>query len=450
VKSHFAKFIFIVLSLLAGAQALAQALTSELRLQQDSFVSPNFEATSKNNYQFMGLHLRSREPGKSIINIDLRGLFAFDAPQMNSLNVPDLYYMNEQEIDRTTLVIGRKREKWSELDDRWNLGVFEPVYKWNPLNPENQGLTGLFWFVEKESTSFTIYASPLYIPNQGPSFEINEQGEFVRSNPWFRRPPDSIKIFQEVSKLEYDFQKPNEASVVMQSSFASRLTIGEKEGFQAQASYAYKPMNQLALAYDGVLDISKDRGTVELLPLVVFHALTGLDMKYARKSWRIGISAIYDKPQTEVSADPRWTTPVFSDALLTTPFIDLDLGPIGVTLQRLQINGGEVKEKGPLSSPTRASISNNYPYREANQISLRTRLRFQQERVLRTQLAYIQSGFHKFDLLRWDAGLRLSRFWNLYSELQLVKAQTVEQGNFNEIADLANNDRWMIGVGYVF
>lgn len=421
---------------------------TELRLMSDSFISPDFEATTKTNYQFVGAHLKTDPFADEILKMDVAGGVAMGAPLMNYLNIGELYTQTRLGDD-ASFYFGRKRMGWSELDSRWDLGLWEPVFKWNPLSPERQGLTGLFWQVDRPYYTLMLFASPLYIPDQGPSFEL-ENGSFVKGNPWFRRPPDSIRIFEEATSIDYRFQMPDETKIVLQNSYGMKLSVGDPQNFRAQLSYAYKPVNQLAIGYQGSLDVAQQKGVVELQPQVFYHSVAGADVSYRYNNFRMGMNGILDRPSEDQIFEKEWTHPVFEQALLLSPYVEWSNSRWGITAQHLDILGGKVTEEGQWADPNRAPLMTRYPYSQAQQVAFMTNYGFGKNRRLISKLSWTHSEKNDFDLIRISARLRLSGLWSLMGEAQLVKAGPLTAENQNEIAQFVNNDRLMFGVGYVF
>ncbi|KYG63578.1 hypothetical protein AZI87_14335 [Bdellovibrio bacteriovorus] len=441
----------ILTSLLGFIANLAPAhaqVQTEMRLFSDSFISPTFEATQKTNYQFVGAQLKTDPFTEDVLKMDVAGGVAMGAPLLNYLNISEFYVQSRQN-ENETYYIGRKRMLWNELDARWDLGVWEPLFKWNPLQPERQGLVGLFYQVDKPYYTLVLFASPLFLPDQGPSFEI-ENGSFVKGNPWFRRPPESIKIFSEATAIDYNFDRPNETQVVLQNSFGAKISFGDPQSFRAQLSYIYKPANQLAIGYDGNLDMAQLKGAVELQPQVFYHSLAGMDVSYKVNQVRMGVSGLYDRPNKDDIFEEQWTHPVFEDAVLLSPFVEWTNGRWGVNLQHLDIIGGDVREEGELANPDRAALMTRYPYKQAQQISLMTNYAFRKNRRLIGKLSFTHSDKNQFDLVRLSARFRLSGIWSLVGEMQMVKAGELTASNQNEIAQFVNNDRLMLGAAYVF
>lgn len=439
--------IVFITAFLALGSAFAQ-VQSEMRVFSDSFISPAFEATQKTSYQFVGAKLKSAAFAEEDLKMDISGGVALGAPLLNYLNIGEFYAQNRQS-QTESFYLGRKRMLWSELDARWDLGVWEPLFKWNPLSPERQGLTGLFWQVDKPYYTLMLFASPFYLPDQGPSFEI-QNGSFIRGNPWFRRPPESIRIWEEATGIDYTFQKPNETEVVLQNSFGMKVSGGDPEGFRGQLSYVYKPMNQLAIGYEGNLDVSQLKGAVEIQPQVVYHSLVGADASYNFSRLRLGFSGLADRPNKEKVFEEQWTHPEFSDALLVSSYIEWRTNSWGLILQHLDIFGGKVTETGDLASPNRAALMTRYPFQQAQQLSVMTNYQFRQGRRLVAKLTVTHSDRNNFDLVQLSSRLRLSDLWSVFGEMQMVRAGNVTISNQNEISQFVNNDRLLIGAAYVF
>lgn len=449
---HFRLFcaLGMFLSVFAAVPTAFAQINTEVRIQGDHFLSPSFDATSQTTYQYVGAHFRSEESSKEPFQVDFQGAYAVGAPLLSYMNIREMYYLGNIG-DRQSFALGRKRERWSDLDRRWNLGLVEPVFKWNPLMPESQGLSGLFWEVKDGDRRLGLFGSFLYIPDQGPSFDINSKGEFTRGNPWFQRPPESIRVLSEVAQIEYRLNKPPETEVIFQPTFGGRFSFGEGTFWRARVSHLYKPMNQLALGYQGYLDLAKDKGVVDLQPGVVFHNVTSVDLNFGPRQYVVGVSTVLDRPTRDpIFDDGQWTEPRYQDAVLVTPYVDILLSRRWkLTLQSLHISGGEVTEVGPEASPTRASISGRFPHRDAAQAGLETVHRVSGSRVhLRSS---VTSGLDASFLLwkgetRWETPTG----WVFSGEFQLVQASEEEPAQRVEIRDYANNDRLLFGVSYVF
>lgn len=456
MQPYFGRTFILSLAsmLLLGAfsSSVQAQVRSELQLFSDSFVSSSFAATTKSDYQFASASLKTDPLSKDPLRLDVAGAVAFGAPLLNYLN-PAEVYVNYHPTSDQQMTLGRAKFLWSELDARWDLGVWEPVFKWNPLSPERQGLTGLFWQTQNSGIEMTLFASALFLPDQGPSFDIKE-GEFVRGNPWFRRPPESVRIFDETTAIEYNFERPNESDIVFRASYGGRLLLANKDHVRWSLSYLYKPMNQLALGYDQVLDIAKDRGVVVIKPEVFYHTLFGTDLVFNAGRFRFGGSGTFDRPNKEVVFDESWTAPVFSNATLLSGFVEYNSGPIILSAQRMEVYGGEITEFGKNASADRRPLMSRYSFRQANEVSALYAHRLKRLKGLEVKASLLGSDRQDFSLIRLHGKVIMSSLWQFFGEMQLIQATdeafSANSKNQNEISQYANNDRFMLGVSYVF
>ncbi len=438
------------------ASASKDSFLPQMRLWNDSFISGDYEATAAKNFGFLGASLVTPKESTWLVKMDIDTAFAFNAPLLSYLNFKDTYFdvafgdISAGPVPR--LQVGRKRSDWSQADQRWNLGVWEPVFKWNPLTPERQGLTGLFLLLPFENADLELMGSPFYLPTQGPNFQVSENGEFEKGSPYFIPPAESVHIFSQTSRVEYNLEKPNESQVVLQRSYATRLRV-KTDSFFIQGSYAFKPMNELPLAYNGLLDIARDRGVVDILTSVQYHEVTGADIEWHSKTFKLGVSGFRDKPfgKADFPNEEKWTRPVYKDAFATSPYFDLNFAAGWVAkAQYLFITGGEVEEVGPLANPQRASITRRYPFSQAQSLEVEYQGRQYLRRPWQTSLNYTVSTKNQFDMLRWRGSVQLNRMWNMFSETLVVRAQTLTKENQNDISQFENHDRLLAGVAYVF
>jgi hypothetical protein len=444
-------FFINLLFLLAAGVAHAQ-LASDMRLFSDSFVSPAFESDQKTNYQFVGATLNSPAGTDDIFRMNAEGALAFGAPSLNYLNISEFYaeFTTLREPgQRDSLALGRKLVKWSDLDQRWDLGLWQPLFQWNPLAPQQQGLPGIFWQTEREHYAFTLFASYLFLPNQGPSYEVRN-GTFVPSNPWFRSPPESVKIFGESTVVDYNVQTPSQSDVIYRTSYGAKLNLGSEETVAVQLSHMYKPSNELALGYAGVLNTSTLHGEVTVKPQVFNHSISALDLSHRTGNFHYGIGTLFDRPDKDIPLEAQWTRAEYADAVLYSPFVEWEQPGYRLALAALKVTGGEVTETGDLASTKRAPLGLRYPFQEAVRASVENDFAFLGFRRWLGKLAYTYSDKNKFEYIQWQTKFRWTRLWTLFSEVELVHADDTSFENQNEIAQYRNLDRFLIGAAYVF
>lgn len=445
--------IGLLLSLIMMSQfeAVYADVLTELRLANESFLNHDFAESQRTHFQYLGVSFTNSSKADSI-QVDMNGYFAAGASSMSTLAVNELYFQTDR------FQIGRRRYSWSLMEERWHNGIIEPVNRGRPLSPRQQGLTGLFWQQYFENSTLNILVSPLFLPEFGPGYEI-QNGEFQSSDPWFQKPPSKVQVFadQDAEPIDYNLIRPSETKVIFQRTiglqFHGKPEPRHLHDFYWSAAYLYKPNNQFAIAYDGYKSAEElERNRINLEPHVFYHQVASLDMAYRYARNKFGISGLYDVPENNLSLskDVDWTYPTYKPAVVVSPFVELDLRFFMLGFSRLETFGGEIIEKGDLASPNRASISQKYPYVTANQVSVTSYLRLGKASKLVQSLSYLVGDRGEFEVFKWSPHVHLSSMWHLYAELELISADKPSIKSPNIVYNYADHDRFHLGVGYVF
>lgn len=257
---------------------------------------------SDQNWSVSGV-AKKQESGWSS-GAEVLGYGSFQNSWEQYVGVPELYFKikNKSNILKErewSMTIGRERRLWSHLDDQLSLGVWQPALRWDAMRPVSEGLTGLFFDIPITSKwSMTLMTSPLFIPDQGANFRLQE-GKFESHNRWFRQPISHLEMMGATSSISYELEKPDVKDVVFQSSFATSLRF-EENGFWAQASAAYMPSNQLHLGLGKYQSVSLDPGresVVRVFPRTYKHNIFTLETGLKRVNDEAWISFMTDYPQ---------------------------------------------------------------------------------------------------------------------------------------------------------
>lgn len=374
---------------------------------------------------------------------------AIGAPLLSYIKVKELYYQF-QTNEREVFTLGRYHETWSNLDSRWSFGAIEPTFEWNPLNRESLALTGVFWRRSESGLSLSAFWSPIFIPDQGPNFEIDNQGRFTRKNPWFQTPPDSFRPFANAtsdSNILYRLERPPDSELVSQNTLGGSLEYQAGDAVTLRTTYFYKPMNQLALSYRGAYVVSTDEGQVDILPQVTFHRLASADFVFKSGITEWGVSYLSDQP-TNNTAEQDWTNPVYADAKIYSAYAQLNLKGQKWSVEVLQVDGGEVQEIGKLANPDRPAISSRYPMTQAYKIRHQLDIPLRGIQRIGWDTSWTRSDKNEFDLIQFKGSFHFSRRWQVYADMQFVKAQPLTVKNANDVASFADNDRLMVGVAH--
>lgn len=408
-----------------------------------SFISPDYDGTENKNFGFVGATLRSVNDPKNeeLFKINMTGLFSAGNSVLSYLNIREIYFNNK--IDETSnLTVGRELHNWSSLDSIWNMGIFQPQFKWNPLMPENQGLTGLFWHKNGPSMGLTLFASPVYIPDQGASYEIKD-GQFQSGNPWFQAPPQNIKFQGQTLPIDYNIEKPDISSVVFQTQFGAQVRFGESRGYFANLAGIYKPSNQLALGYKGVLVTTRVR--VDVTPKVYFENDYAADFGY-RSNWGVlQMSLLYSKPHNPSFDDPMTNAPEYKDSLMWGPQFLYHFKPFDFFVGYIDTSGGEVTDVGPDASPDRQSLSERFLYKEAAMVQVNYVDVFWNQLKLGSSFQYKFSPKEGWRQIRFRNVFDIRGPLSFWADLLLIDTDSSKTTN---IESYKSQDQIWLGVGY--
>jgi hypothetical protein len=444
----------------------------DIEFRNEAFISPDYDATPSSNFSFIGagistfrnekinekanekLNLKSQNRDDSGLQVEASGLFAPQATVMSYLNIQQLYYKKD------VFSVGRKIEKWSYVDDIWGLGFYNPRFRWNPLLTEEQGLTGLFLDIGSKDEivaipwNITLMGSPLYIPDQGASHQIND-GQFESANPWFQSAPKNVLVFGVNDKVNYEILKPNTNDIVFNSSWVAKANLGKSDsGFFAQIASAYKPSNQLSLAYDANSSSALKAILVEINPQIYYHRINSLDLRASTGpdfwandvSSAIGISGLQeqaDKPKF----DNIWNYASYSDSNVISPYAELKFRSLEVRASSVFVSGGKAQLNGPKADSFKSLFANRYPYTSASKLELKNRYYWKKYEGLVFSGDLTKGNDANFELITSQASWQFKKDWAATAKLLLVKS---DPDRNNIYTQFENNDQFGAGIMYVF
>lgn len=431
----------LVLFFLMLASVSHSEMRVSLKVEALSFLSPDYENTEQKNFGFFGASLLTDAKKEDQVTVNLTGLYAWGQPALSYLNIREIYFAYH--IDHSSkLYFGRKINDWSKLDSDWNIGFFNPQFRWNVLNPENQGLTGLFWERKESIWTLSLFASPLFLPDQGASYEV-KNGKFENSNPWFQSPPQNIKFQGNVIlPIDYELDKPETSEVIAQSLYGAQIQYGEKQGFYAQASGIHKPANQLALGYKVVGVVNRVR--INLVPKVYSENNFAADLGY-RADWGLAqFSVLYSRPKAP-SYDKGFNTPEFAESVSFGPSMSFDFHPFRLGLAYLDTSGGEVTETGPDASVDRPALSQRFLFRQAYQAQVTYSDIYFKKVKVDSSFQYRQSEKDQFKQIHFNQKVNFRGPWAFWADLILI--ETADDSDSN-IGPYRNLDQIFIGASY--
>ncbi|WP_041575089.1 hypothetical protein [Pseudobdellovibrio exovorus] len=432
--------LFLISAILFFSLVSHSEIRTSMVVQGLSFISPDYESASSKSFAFLGANLKTNPKSDDLFRINLTGMYAMGNSVLSFLNIRETYFSTSFE-DKSELHIGRKLHNWSSLDSVWNLGVYQPQFRWNPLAPENQGLTGLFWEKRNQGFAVSLFASPLYIPDQGASFELKD-GQFQASNPWFPMPPQNVRFQGQLLPIDYNVDKPEVSEVIFQTQYGAQVRMGEGRGFFANLAGMYKPSNQLALGYKGVLVTTRVR--IDVTPKVYYENVYSADFGY-RDTWGAAqLSVLYSQPK-DPKFDDGFNSPQFDESLSWGPQIFFRYQPFTFFLAYLDTTGGKVKDVGPDADDNRASLSNRFQFRQAALARATYTGVFWNQFRLDSTLQYKFSPSESFRQINFKNAVKLRGPWAFWVDVLLIDTDSEKNSAMEAYKSL---DQVWAGVSY--
>lgn len=367
-------------------------------------------------------------------------------------------YVNEaySKYDFTSskdISLGRRKFEWSEMDSRWQLGLWQPKFTLDALRPEDQGLTGVFYNSREEKSEFILMGTLIFIPTMGP--EIREEGgSLVSDSRWYRQPSGSWEFNNQQTPIVYDLDVPDMGSLVSKPGMATMYRLGAKrEGPRASASWAYKPVNDLLLKRQNFQVITTTE--VKVSPAVTYHNLYSMDLGYAWSVVNASLSYTADSPD-EKRPDPDWAIQKLKPVRIYSANLDFDLNriflrPMQIQTSYLRTYGGEIEDIDSAGEKDFMTLfDSRFKYTNAAMIKLQTELARPYSKPVISKFNYIYEFDQKGSIWGLEFQIYPTRSWGLVmgADLLGVEEETATDKRF--INQFRANDRYYGGMSYVF
>jgi len=413
-------------------------------------------------YSSLGMRLHGyrdeAEGGRLRYGYDLLGLASMDGAENAYAAVPELY-LGLHSQGGLRFIVGRQWMIWSRFDEEWRLGMWQPNVRWDYLNPIPQGLTGVFVGSVQKDAGFSVFVSPLFLPDQGPNFEVVD-GEFRSSNRWFRQPNRRGYVLGKDYPISYDLKRPAETEIVNHPSFGLLFRLGDdQEGPWFRLALADKPINQLHLAIQSYKNAALGHTNeiiADVYPKVARHSLLTLEGGLSNDDHRFWLSFTEERPRgPEVPED--WAESSLYDSRF-----------YGVTLQnRLPWQGWrshwikfaymQLFESVPHtteSDDSRDDIESSmdrYPYKRVGSVQWLAPLVARRAEKLELGLRYLYSIPEQGGLLSIKLEYTVNRKTRFDVGLDVIgSAVDLTDSNHGLMTEYKNNDRVLGGLTHVF
>lgn len=431
--------VFLISFILIGSAVSYADIKTTLLVENLTFLSTDYDSSSK-NFSFLGLQIKSDRKPTDFFKIDVTAEYAPAKSILSFINIKELYY-NFSVGESSNFYVGRRLQNWSSIDQLWNFGVIQPQFTWNRLAPQSQGLLGFFWDQKFDSFSYTVFASPIYIPDQGASYELKD-GQFQSGNPFFRTPPQNVKFQGQLLPIDYNINRPEINEIISQSMGGVQLRYGDDKGFFARAAGIYKPSNQLALGYTGVLVTTRVR--VDVTPKSYYETDYSVDAGYRDEWGYVQLSALSSNPKNP-EFDSTFNAPQFKAGTMWGPQILLRFEPWQFLLAYVDTSGGEVTEVGPDVSSDRASLSERFLFKQAAMAKIAYSEVFLNSFRWDSSYQYKYSPKEKFREIRFKNTLNFRGPWKVWADLILIDTDSETLSGYEVYKNL---DQIWLGVSY--
>jgi hypothetical protein len=446
----FATFLFFS-EAYAISGSTVESHRASLSLFSNQFMSQHYDRTAKRNFQFLSGRFSNNDSANGY-NLDVEGAISPSATILNYVNIKEIYFKNDE------LRLGRAKSDWSELDERFSIGLFQPQFRWNPLDPQSQGLTGMFWSKQNSKGSgFEIFVSPFFIPDQLPNFEVNESGQFIESNPYFRTPPSQVSLNGSSIPFSYDLIKPPVDQIVLNSSFAARIFFKNgEEGWFGSLAYAYKPANQIMVGVHAselkINLVSGDTSPVVVAPKLWYHSLVSSEVGFRNQAWRSGLSFLYESPE-----NPEFPTQFsrlgYQPALLSSPYISYKNASLMASISYLSIQSNkpviETRDESNRELYSKVLFPRFF-FTDAFLISGSYEFRVEKGHPLVLNTQWLRGVSDEFNLLKLGLAYTYQKKYSFFVASELINVSDEIEASQVALKTYRDNDSTSLGVSYVF
>jgi hypothetical protein len=351
--------------------------------------------------------------------------------------------------------LGRKKKEWSEVDRRWNLGLWQSVYTMDALRPEQAGLTGLFLEYEKAGWEILLFGTTINIPNLGPDVR-EDKGGLAADTRWYRPPSRNYDFNSNINIISYKLNVPDQLEIIKNGGVAFMSRFGHKEhGPWIVFSAGYLPVNELILQRAAYKSVSSDKVDVTVTPKLTQHKIGSLDMGYTFKKMKASISYLQDDPNVKLP-DEDMSIQKLNPIQVFAAAIDFSLSnifqiPVDLQLETIKAMGGDIQDITSNGNPDSFTMfDSRMKFTDAAQIKIEGLLGTIQQRPVKTSIQYIYDYIQRGSLLKTEIQFYPYPKWTLVLGGDVLG---VQDENYNKSAFLNEfraNDRVYGGMTHVF
>lgn len=384
--------------------------------------------------------------------LDIQGGTFFTLGQSHVV-VSDLYADKAWQNSRWT--IGRKKLPWSDLDQNWQMALFQPAFAIDSLRPVEQGLAGVFWEYNAPMFSWTLFASPLYIPSMGPDVK-EDNGSLVSDSRWYRPPSQQYDFNSRINTIYYNINIPETSSLVSNPGYAMQGRLGDRSrGAWVQVAAAQKPVNDLLLKRQNFKEAANARVDVKVSPVVDYHRIYSADFGYTAGPWMTSVSYLEDQPTT-ILPDADWVMqklmPIKAFAFNFDGQVVLPKAKVlNIRMGYLKINGGQIVDITSNGEPDDFTLFDHRTrFTDALEFAMKGAIANLRYRPLFLSLSYLYDRDQKGSLVKSEFEYAATTSWTVLLGADILGVDDESYNPSGFLNQYRANDRIYAGMSYVF
>lgn len=344
--------------------------------------------------------------------------------------------------------LGRlKTEHGTYLDTDWVMGIQSSFSRMNPLNPQMQGVTGLAYRFESDQVYINLSGSPISIPDQGVSLDVDSSGVVSSDNPWAVVPP-SRALLSTGAELDLKYEVIEDSVPELLEAYQFGGTLGVKTDYlNIFGMYANRPSKQIGFELDAKL-LTNAEGLVEVISKPVFRREHFFGVQ-AESKWLKNFS-LNNGFYGLVLIDDDSTAPYQTshpDYFFITTSLNFKIKSQSFSLRHLYGKARENKKDGVVYIE-----SSRFLYEDSFMLSI-DKLNF---KGLKSNAELVYSYIEKAARFQIYSKYTVSKKLSLWSQLSLI--HDFEEGEVDSenlsissgLVGFASLDHFNVGASYVF
>lgn len=437
--------------------ATPQNLEGQIRMEGLQYLSDFPEAPELSSSRFLSARLISADSFDAAptlsYGVEVAAGTFFKRSQTNYA-VQELS-LTSQAGEHFSGTFGRHRLRWSELDARWQLGLWQPKYAIDALRPEAQGLTGLFLNYSQGDFELVGFATPMFIPTMGPDIR-EEEGSLKSDSRWYRQAGNQVSIGNRINTIAYRLDIPEISKLVVNPASALMARWGHRDsGWWTGAAWGYKPVNELLLKRQVVKIIDRDNVDVTVSPDIAYHSVLSADIGYSFENVRTSVSYLEDRPRSK-SPDEDWVIQQLQPMQAASAQMDWALPWFSARRLQLQmgvlkVNGGSIVDVQADGSPDSITLfESRLMFTNAFSVGLQGEILNIDRKALAGKVNYLYDSDQRGSMINTEFQFYPDRHWALIMGADVLGVEDETQVTSSFLSQFRANDRIYGGLTYVF